>query len=250
MAGLSSINSRQREKANARGSDRKEIWLRDGDQVFLRPVATGEDDDPNLEELYLYTYEADGGGWKNTLVDPDTQKPMSDDVPEGKSPSHKFALWAYVSEVIHNQQRRDEWEQIVSPSGKKAYKEEVNDFRIICLPFGRGNQYWNMLVDQYDDWGSLNEGVLRVKRTGAGLDTVYSLSPVARKVDVPAGKEAEITELQPIWDYYVSQYGGNDSSEETSTEVITAPTSEKVEYVPWDNSPPTPPTSTDDDEDW
>lgn len=247
MAGLSSINNRQREMSEARGAERKEIWLRDGDQVFLRPVATGEDDDPNLEELYLYTYEAEGGGWKNALVDPDTHKPMSDDVPEGKSPSHKFAMWAYVSEVIHNQQRRDDWEEIVSPSGKRAYREEVNDFRIITLPFGRGNQYWNMLVDQYDDWGSLNKGVLRVKRTGAGLDTVYSLSPVARKVDVPSGREGEIEALQPIWDYYVSRYGGNDSSEETETEVITAtvtPTNEKVEEMSWKMS------AEDDDEDF
>ena len=101
-----------------------------------------------------------------------------------------------------------------------------------------------MLVDQYDDWGALNQGVLRVKRTGAGLDTVYSLSPVARKVDVPSDREGEINELQPIWDYYVSQYGGNDSSEETETEVIAKPTvskTEQVETVPWD---------TDDDEDW
>ena len=244
MAGLSSINSRQKDLAAARGGDRKEIWLRDGDQVFLRPIATGDDDDPNLEELYLYTYESGEGGWKNTLVDPDTQKPMAGDVPEGRSPSHKFALWAYVSDIIHNQQRRDEWDEIVSPSGKKAYKEEVNDFRIICLPFGRGNMYWNMLVDQYDDWGSLNGGVLRVKRTGAGLDTVYSLSPVARKVDVPTDREGEIGELQPIWDYFVEQYGGNDSSDETETEVIaeTKSTDTVTETVPWDTS--------DEDEDW
>lgn len=247
MAGLSSINGRQRELAAARGGDRKEIWLRDGDQVFLRPVATGDDDDPNLEELYLYTYESGEGGWKNTLVDPDTQKPMADDVPEGRSPSHKFALWTYVSDIIHNQQRRDDWDEVVSASGKKAYKETVNDFRIICLPFGRGNQYWNMLVDQYDDWGSLNKGVLRVKRTGAGLDTVYALSPVARKVDVPLEKEDEVAKLQPIWDYFVEQYGGNDSSEETQTEVITAtatPTKEKVEEMSWNKS------DEDDDEDW
>jgi hypothetical protein len=247
MAGLSSINSRQKELAAARGGDRKEIWLRDGDQVFLRPIATGDDDDPNLEELYLYTYESGAGGWKNTLVDPDTQKPMADDVPEGRSPSHKFALWAYVSDIIHNQQRRDDWDEVVSASGKKAYKETVNDFRIISLPFGRGNQYWNMLVDQYDDWGSLNGGVLRVKRTGAGLDTVYALSPVARKVDVPLEKDDEIAKLQPIWDYFVEQYGGNDSSEETQTEVITAtgtPTKEKVEEMSWNTS------DDDDDEDW
>jgi hypothetical protein len=104
-----------------------------------------------------------------------------------------------------------------------------------------------MLVDQYDDWGSLNKGVLRVKRTGAGLDTVYALSPVARKVDVPLEKEDEVAKLQPIWDYFVEQYGGNDSSEETQTEVITAtatPTKEKVEEMSWNKS------DEDDDEDW
>lgn len=237
MAGLSDINKREQERAATRvsNSNRKEVWLRDGDQVFLRSVATGEDGDNMLEELYLFAYQTDAGAWSSALVDPETSKPMGGaPVPEGKSPSHKFAFWAYVSEIIHAEQRRDDWEEIQSASGgRTAYKETVNDFRIMTLPFGRNNQYWNLLVDQFEDWGGLNNGVLRIKRTGAGLDTVYTLSPVSRDVRIPDDRVKESTELQPVWNYFVDQYGGNDSSEDTETEVLApagADTSEAPDF--------------------
>ena len=224
MAGLGDINKRELERAATRSSmqDRKEVWLRDGDQVFLRSVATGEDGDTMLEELYLFAFQTDAGTWQNALVDPETSKPMGGiPVPEGKTASHKFAFWAYVSEIIHSEQRRDDWEVVQSASGgRTAYKETVNDFRIMTLPFGRNNQYWNMLVDQFEDWGGLNNGVLRVKRSGAGLDTTYTVSPVSRAVQIPDDRIKESTELQTVWDYFVDQYGGNDSSEDTETEVL------------------------------
>lgn len=224
MAGLGDINKREQERqANrAANQDRKEVWLRDGDQVFLRSVATGADGDAMLEELYLFAYQTDSGTWQSALVDPETSKPMSGNVPEGKSPSHKFAFWAYISEIIHSEQRRDEWEEVKSASGgRTAYKETVDDFRIMTLPFGRNNQYWNMLVDQFEDWGGLHNGVLRIKRSGAGLDTTYTVSPVSRAVTIPDERVKESKELQPVWDYFVEHYGGNDSSEDTETEVLT-----------------------------
>tara|TARA_R110000824_G_scaffold9814_3_gene43423 strand:+ start:1060 stop:1770 length:711 start_codon:yes stop_codon:yes gene_type:complete len=226
MAGLSDINRREQKRAEGRVSNaaRKEIWLRDGDQVFLRSVATGEDGDAMLEELYVFALQTDSGSWQTVLADPETNRPMGNvEVPEDRRASHKFAFWAYVSDIIHSDRHRDDWEEIQSASGgRTAYRETVNDFRIMTLPFGRNNQYWNMLVDQFEDWDGLHNGVLRVKRSGTGIDTTYTVSPVSRAVTIPDERVKESTELQSIWDYFVEHYGGNDSTPDTETEVITS----------------------------
>ena len=89
------------------------------------------------------------------------------------------------------------------------YKEEVNDFRVIALSFGRSDYIWNQLVDVYNDWGKLNGGVVRVKRTGAGMyDTSYQIAPTARDSEMPEDRQADIEELPPIREYYLGRYGG------------------------------------------
>ena len=61
--------------------------------------------------------------------------------------------------------------------GKKVFREDVKDFKVLSLGFGRGDANWNQLVDVYSDWGSLDKGVMRLKRTGTGmLDTSLSSS--------------------------------------------------------------------------
>ena len=37
----------------------KEIWLKDGEQMFLTSIATGEENDTFLDEIYLYTSSHD-----------------------------------------------------------------------------------------------------------------------------------------------------------------------------------------------
>ena len=89
------------------------------------------------------------------------------------------------------------------------YKEEVNDFRIISLGFGRSDYIWNQLVDVYNDWVSLNKGVIRIRRTGSGMyDTSYSLAATARDAEIPSDKLADIEELPDIKDYFRERYGG------------------------------------------
>ena len=83
------------------------------------------------------------------------------------------------------------------------FVQHVNDFRIIPLGFGRSNYIWNQLVDVYNDWGALNKGVMRVKRTGTGMyDTSYTLTATARKTDVPAEKLDKVSDLVEIKAYY------------------------------------------------
>jgi len=206
MGGISAIQNRVEERANPQSSQAagQEIFFKDGDQAFLTPVATGEENDLLLDEVFLYTYRS-GNRWINLLKDDDVD---ASEVPDNIRASHKFAFWAYVHDIMHTEKRFDDWEEVEGPQGKKLFVQHINDFKVIPLGFGRSNYIWNQLVDVYNDWGSLNKGVIRVKRTGTGMyDTSYTLTATARNTDVPADKLATIPELVGIKDYYKDRYG-------------------------------------------
>lgn len=183
----------------------KEIWLRDGDQIFCTPVATGEPDDPNLDQFYLYTFRTDNR-WTHILKHDDVD---ASSVPDDVRPSHKFAFWAFIHEVMHDERRVDSWESVKGPGNKTLYKEVVDDYRILALGFGRGDYVWNQLVEVYEEQGSLNGGVLRIKRTGAGaMDTSYDLKTTPRQLDIPESKGEEVASLQVLSEYLLERYGG------------------------------------------
>ena len=66
MSGISRI-AMGREEARRPAVDRvpgREVWLKDGDQMFLTSLATGDENDTMLDELYLYTFRL-GNRWTN-----------------------------------------------------------------------------------------------------------------------------------------------------------------------------------------
>ena len=217
MGGISAIQNRVDERANPQTQIAgQEIFFKDGDQAFLTPVASGEEDDLLLDEVHLYTYRS-GTRWINLLKDDDVD---TSEVPDNVRPSHKFAFWAYVHDILHTEKRFDDWDEIEGPQGKKMFVQHVNDFKVIPLGFGRSNYIWNQLVDVYNDWGKLDKGVVRVKRTGTGMyDTSYPLSATARPSEIPADKLEAISDLVDIKSYYKDRYGQVTS---------TAPSSEGV----------------------
>jgi hypothetical protein len=194
----------------------KEVWLKDGDQVFLSSVATGEELDTNLEAFYMYTFRKDNR-WTNVLSHPDVDQ---SEVPDDCRPSHKFAFWAYVHEIMHDEKRNDEWEEVQQEgTTRKMFKETVNDFRVMALGFGRGGYVWQQVEDIYFDWDNrLDKGVIRIKRVGAGaMDTAYTITTTARKLEIPESKVAEIDELESINEYLMTRYGG-ETQQSTSNE--------------------------------
>ena len=58
MSGISmiqnNITSRETRSAQAAEANGKEVWLKDGDQVFMKSMATGEEGDIHMEEFYVY----------------------------------------------------------------------------------------------------------------------------------------------------------------------------------------------------
>ncbi len=207
MSGISMIQTKRENRYQGGQDDNRmpgrEIFFKDGDQAFLSPIATGDEGDTNLDEIYLYTYR-DGNRWMNILDDSEVDTSM---VPADTRASHKFAFWAYVHDVVHTEARNDEWEPVSGPGGRKMFKETVNDFRVVCLTFGRSDYIWNQLVDVYNDWGGLDKGVVRIKRTGAGMqDTSYAIAATTRKDEIP--EDADDDSLPSIKEYFKSRYGG------------------------------------------
>ena len=204
MSGINRIQKAREDSRKPVQQDRgKEIWLKEGDQIFCTSAATGDENDTLLDELYLYTFRV-GNRWTNLLKD---DKVDSSGVPEDTRASHKFAFWAYVFKIIHAEKRVDDWEEVEGPAGQKMFVETVNDFRIISLSFGLRDYIWNQLVEVYSDWGGLNKGVIRIKRIGSGAyDTSYSITATPKKDEIPTEKTSEIKELPKIKDYFFERY--------------------------------------------
>ena len=207
MSGIARIQARIEERTQLSQSnlDTREMWLRDGDQIFFSSVGDGKEGDPFVSEITLVIYR-DGNRWSTVyLKDRSNFEEVSKTLnfPEDTRPSNKFALWAYVYDALHVEKKSEDWESIEGPNGKILYREQVEDFRIITLPFGRGGYLWTQLVDIFEDWGTLNKGVIRVKRHGQGLDTTYSLSTTSR-----TKKEGDMdtSDLVSIEDYYSNRY--------------------------------------------
>ena len=208
MSGITRIQSARENRGQGTQTNSvpgREVWFKDGDQAFITSLATGEEGDRFLDEVYMYTYNS-GSRWVNVLDDASVD---TSDVPANTRPSHKFAFWAYVQEIIHTERRNDEWEPVSGPGGRKMYKETVEDFRIISLTFGRSDYIWNQLVDVYNDWTGLDKGVMRIKRTGTGMfDTSYQSAGTTRKESIPDDVKAQIEDLPSIKEYFMARYGG------------------------------------------
>ena len=226
MSGIGRIQS-LREESRGEAASRaavpfREVWFKDGDQAFVTSIATGEDNDVNLDEVSLYTFRQ-GNRFVN-LLNADGVDLSA--VPADSRPSRKFAFWGYVHEIIHNDKRNEDWEEMQGPGGRKMFKEVVNDYKVICLGFGRNDYLWNQLVDVYNDWNSLNKGVMRIKRTGAGMrDTSYAIAATARDSSIPTDKQDEAEDLPAIQEYFQERYGAlwspGPSSGDGETEIKT-----------------------------
>ena len=224
MGGIAKINQGREDlrQPQVERASTREVWLKDGDQIFATSIATGAENDPMLDEVYLYTFRV-GDNWTNLIKDPSVD---ASSVPEDTYASHKFAFWAYVYNIIHTRkdynQRiimgSEDWIEIEGAGGKKVFREEVNDYKVLSLGFGRGDTNWNQLVDVYNDWGSIDKGVIRLKRTGSGmLDTSYQIAATAKTEEIPEERKSESAELPVIKDYYMERYGNTIPTSEAPT---------------------------------
>ena len=218
MSGIARIQSRIQERLLTQNVDSKEYFFRDGDQVFLSAAGDGKEGAPFISEISMITWR-EGNRFRNVLVtEDDSVDEMREalGIPEDSRVQKKFAMWTYIYEALHVEKRVESWTALEGPSGKTLYKEELNDFRIMSLPFGRGGYLWNQLVDIFEEWGNLNKGVIRIKRNGTGMETTYNIAVSTRELTNP---NKDTSELVSIEEYFKNRYSANigtDSSEKKS----------------------------------
>jgi len=233
MGGISMISQRRKQMSAPATvtNNQSELWFKDGDQALIKSVATGHPDDTAMTYIKVYQYR-DGNTFKTVLdsiyngekddyVTPEGL--VVDGIPEGVSSKHQFAFWAYIDEVFHSEKRVESWEVITGKSGKEMYKEVVNDFKVIKLGFGRGDIVFGQLEEIYEDEGSLDKSPIRIKRMGAGLDTTYHITSLARELEIPADKKAEIANLPSINQYCIDTWGvtAGTPAEQTADELFS-----------------------------
>ena len=197
-----------REAAIVDRVERKEIFFKDGDQAFVSPVATGNEDDTLLSDYRLFTF-MNGRYLANVLDDErvDTSNIPALDDGQPRRSTRKFAFWGYIHYILHTTRTSDSVEAIEGPGGRQLFKETINDYRILSFSFGRGSMNWNQLLDIYEDWGSLSKGVIKIKRNGAGLETTYSITSTPKTEEIPNDRIEEVARLSPIADYMFDRHG-------------------------------------------
>tara|TARA_R100000808_G_scaffold4137_2_gene13794 strand:+ start:3792 stop:4550 length:759 start_codon:yes stop_codon:yes gene_type:complete len=221
MPGINRIRNRRQEQeeriSQQSSTPNQEIYLRDGDQVFVQPWCTGKDDVDDetgyLDEYYLYTWNvntANAPRFTNLLAHPDVDNSAVPDVDGFDNPirpRRKFAFWGYVTEIIHkdltDRGRENGWEPVESAANGTRYRETVNDFKVISLGFGRADSVFNQLIEAFNDLGGdLSKGVIRVSRIGAGLETSYNIQSTAKQ-----RAEVEPENVLPsIMEYLLERY--------------------------------------------
>ena len=186
----------------------KELFFKDGDQVFVSSAATGASGDTLLDEYRLFTFQ-NGRYFANVLEDGRVDTSNVPPLPTGapRMPGRKFAFWGYIHYILHTKKTSEDMEAIAGPGGRKLFKETIDDYRILPFSFGKGNANWNQLLDVYEDWGSLDKGVIKIKRNGVGLETTYTIGTTPKTEEIPENKAGEIATLSPIKDYMFGRYG-------------------------------------------
>ena len=91
------------------------------------------------------------------------------------------------------------------------YRESVNDFKVLTLSFGARNTNFYQFSDIYDENGSLNKNIIRIKRRGSNLDTTYTITTTKEVIDIPENKASEIKNLTPMSEYVEQRYGKSTS---------------------------------------
>ena len=199
MSGISSVNRNIENRKG--GMQSSELILSDDGDFALIAALVDNDDDDSVGDFIRHTYQDEIGNWnfdlcKNTvgdrcdLCDRDIRK------------QYRFGFWAWVYTLGKKTEGKGEgWNLIQNRSGS-YYEREVNDFKLVTLPMGRADNYWNMFYDIYQ-LGNF-ENILRIGRKGKGqMDTQWSIISTNKKVDKK--DISDRSHLPGVVNYFVQQ---------------------------------------------
>ena len=229
--GIITFEGRKPRKSSEGENEYVQYFFQPGDAVLFTMLASG-DDAPEvskvekrwLDDYFMYMWEKIPGRWTSLLDHDDIDNSV---VPEGIRSNFKLSFWVYVYEIHHSlehkrvvtdthQELLDQgiWVEAETPGGRKIFKEEVNDLRIITT----SNSNWNQQISPiYDELGTLNKAVLKMAREGKGIDTRYFIAPTALDNKIPEDVLKKATNIEPIKDYFYRTLGGESLKEETAS---------------------------------
>jgi hypothetical protein len=232
MSGIGKISKKRKAENDAREQRQNsgmELWLKDGDVAFVSLVATGNPDDPRLDDFWTHTEQInrdDGSrGWKTHFCDRLTHEDpnlLCSWCDERERASHQFGIWGYVHFVEHSTRRTggDDWEKLEKQSGDIVYREIVKNFRIFSRGFGMRDYLWSQLVDIYNTEEALDKTVVRIRRMGAKQDdTTYAFTLTKRPTDLSDDLKEKAKELKKVKEFFKERYtytvvGSDDDDEE------------------------------------
>jgi hypothetical protein len=230
MAGIGKISQRRKDTVSTFTGGR-EVFLRDGDQVLLSIVPTGDDGDERLTDFWRHAVQSQTNEgttrWTYSLCGKSVDK-YCDVCASGQRAQHRFAFWAYVYHILHSEKNNDTWTEVKSKAGSDVqYKEEVNGFRMFSQGFGQRDYLWNQVVDIYEENGNLNDKVVRVRRRGSGMqDTNYSIQVTNTATKIPDESNEELEELGNAITFFIdreenSSFNGNGTSPSSNGKTAT-----------------------------
>ena len=208
---------REEFKANANnGSQGREMFFsEDGDHAIIGIVPSGNPSEADTETRLLDYHQhseqvqptsPQDTGWRFYFCSL-AVKGTCQYCDRGMKKQYRFAFWAHVfaRRTKSTPQNTDNWEQVKVPGQGVMWEQQLNDFRIISLPFGKDDMYWNLLLQLSYDKDGLNTSAVRVSRTGKGINTVWGLTAVDKPtLDwTTIGEGAE--DLQGLNDYFMER---------------------------------------------
>ena len=197
MSGITSVNKNIENRKI--GFQSSELVLKDdGDFALIAAIIDNEEDE-RVGDYQRHVFKDDEDNWnfhfcKQTVGDSCSY--CENDM----NRQNRFGFWAWVYIMCKKVEGTGEgWHQ----NKKNSYWEkEINDFRLVTFPMGRGDMYWNMFYDLYKLDGVDN--VLRVSRKGKGqMDTIWSL--VTTNVKVVKTEISDSSNLPSVVNYFLQQ---------------------------------------------
>jgi len=226
--GIITFEEGRSKKTETSTSKYVEYFFQPGDIVFFTMLASGNDT-PETQKLekrwvdnyFMYTWPTGPNQYQSLLDHEDID---NSHVPEDVTSRMRISFWAYIYEIHHSLEHKAVvsgnhvtllekgiWEAIETRGGKKMYKEEVNDLRIINT--NRIN--WEQQISQiYDDVGALNTVVMKMKKQGKGRDTRYFIEATPLDKQIPEDMLEKAETIDSIKEHFYKSYGGQSAKDE------------------------------------
>ena len=210
-SGIASINKKIETITESAGGGMEMFITKSGDSLFF--AVPSELDDSSVADYYRHQVRLDVGGQmkhrylycKNHRFDmPCKFCDILDKDPQDHKRQWCFAFWAYIFSQTTNIQPKsmDGWKEETTRSGRKYYERDVQEWKLITLPFGRSRSNWNNFNELYENDNFSK--VIKLVRNGEMLDTNYSFSAVNSK-EVKFDELVGFSELPAVHDYFLEK---------------------------------------------